>query len=87
MIFLAVISGYNSKFTIPIIFMFGIYTILWGYASKDWHWLVALWIFQVLIGIVAVINLVAKSGQWVKALEFIFIVFYIGNFFVMNNLV
>jgi len=77
----------NDKFVIPSIFFMGIYTLLMGYASKDWHWLVALWISEILVGIVAIINVVGPGGRWIKVFQLIFMIFYVGNFFIMNNLV
>ena len=88
LIFISLASrNYNDKFILPLIFIFGIYTIVWGNYSKDWDWLIVLWIIEVLTGIISLINIFGSSGRWVKVLQFIFIVFYIGNFFIMNNLV
>ena len=58
-----------------------------GYASKDWHWLVALWISEILVGIVAIINVVGSGVRWIKLFQLIFMIFDVGNFFIMNNLV
>lgn len=85
-IFIAVKSGPNSKFILPILFMFGIYSIIWGYASNDWYWLILLWMVTIIVAIASIINLVRNGGTWVGILEFIFIVFYIVNFFIMNRL-
>ena len=84
-ILLALISGSNRKFTLPTIFMFGIYAIIWGYVSKDWYWLIALWVVTVMTGIVSIANLAGNSGKLIKISEFMFIVFYIVNFFIMNS--
>jgi hypothetical protein len=78
----------NDKYVMFSIFIFGIYTIIMGYAFKEWKWLILLWILEVIIGIITMINIFGDDDQsWAKIFQFIFILFYIGNFFIMNSLV
>lgn len=87
-IFLALLLSYdNDIIVMPSILIFGLYTILMGNASKDWNWLIVLWISEVLIGIITLINIFGGGGEWVKIFQVVFIVFYIVNYFIMNNLV
>ena len=77
----------NDRYIIPFVFLFGFYAIFMVHAFGNKGWLIVLSIIEGLVGITALINLFGGFQKtWVKLIQFILILFYIVNFFIMDRL-